>query len=147
MRDPRVPEILAWLRTLPLRDRLATMYAMSAVFPVIKNDWTCRIDAVVAELNPTPREHADITIEAGRISRALKIPAKTGRAAALSDNETQPIYYDDGEFIHACESAITDRGVRLVRTKCDRDVPGDQGLTVEGEPPAITCPECWAAIG
>ena len=74
MRDPRAPEILAWLRTLPLRDRLATMHAMSAVFPVIKNDrdWTRRIDAVVAELNPTQREHADIMIEAGRISRALK---------------------------------------------------------------------------
>jgi hypothetical protein len=153
MRDPRAPEILAWLRTLPLRDRLVTMYAMSAVFPVIKNDrdWTRRIDAVVAELNPTQREHADIMIEAGCISRALKIPAKTGRAGRMSNNQTgqstQPIYYDDGEFIHACKSTITDRGVRLVWTKCDRVVPDDQGFTVEGEPPAITCPECWAEIG
>jgi hypothetical protein len=65
----------------------------------------------------------------------------------MSDNETRPIYYDDGEFIHACESAITGQGVRLVWTKCDRVVPADQGFTVEGEPPAITCPECWAAIG
>jgi hypothetical protein len=65
---------MAWLRRLPPRDRLATMYAMSAAFPVIKNDrhWTHRIDAVVTELKPTPREHADIMIEAGRISRTLK---------------------------------------------------------------------------
>jgi hypothetical protein len=78
------------------------MYAMSAVFPVIKNDrdWTRRFDAVVAELNPTQREHADIMIEAGRISRALKHPAKTGRAGRMRNNQkgqsTQPIYYDDG---------------------------------------------------
>jgi hypothetical protein len=74
MHDPRTPEIMAWLRRLPPRDRLATMYAMSAAFPVIKNDrdWTHRIDAVVTELMPTPRQHADIMIEAGRISRALK---------------------------------------------------------------------------
>jgi hypothetical protein len=50
------------------------MYAMSAVYPAIKNDrsWKARIDAVVAELKPTPQEHADIMIEAGRISRNLK---------------------------------------------------------------------------
>jgi hypothetical protein len=74
MRDPRTPEIMAWLRRLAPHSRLATMYAMSAAFPVLKNDrdWTRRIDAVVAELNPTQREHADIMIEAGRISRALK---------------------------------------------------------------------------
>ena len=37
MRDPQTPEIMAWLRRLPPRDRLATMYAASAGFPVIKN--------------------------------------------------------------------------------------------------------------
>jgi hypothetical protein len=69
----------------------------------------------------------------------------------MSDGETrpttEPIYYDDGEVIHACESAIIDGGVRLVWTKCDMDVPDDQGFTVEGEAPAITCPECLAATG
>jgi hypothetical protein len=69
----------------------------------------------------------------------------------MSDNQTRqitdPIYYDDGHVIHACESATMDRGVRLVWTKCDMDVPDDQGFTVEGEGPAITCPECLAAIG
>jgi hypothetical protein len=67
----------------------------------------------------------------------------------MSDNETRPItepmYYDDGEFIRACDSAIMDRGVRLAWTKCDMDVPDDQGFTVKGEGPAITCPECRAA--
>ena len=74
MHDPRTPEITAWLRRLAPHYRLATMYAMSAAFPIIKNDrdWARRIDAVVAELNPTQREHADIMIEAGRISRILK---------------------------------------------------------------------------
>ena len=74
MQDPRTPEILAWLRRLAPRDRLATMYAMSAVYPAIKNDrsWKARIDAVVAELKPTPQEQADIMIEAGRISRNLE---------------------------------------------------------------------------
>jgi hypothetical protein len=69
----------------------------------------------------------------------------------MSDNETQqiaqPIYYDDGKVTHACESAIMDRGIRLVWTKCDMDVPHDQSFTVEGDAPAITCLECRAGIG
>jgi hypothetical protein len=69
----------------------------------------------------------------------------------MSDNGTrqitQPIYYDDGKVVHACDSAIMDRGVRLVRTKCDMDVPQDQSFTVESEAPAITCPECLAGVG
>jgi hypothetical protein len=67
----------------------------------------------------------------------------------MSDNQTQqitePIYYDDGELIHGCESAIMDRYVRLVWTKCVRHVPDDQKFTVDGEAPAITCPECLKA--
>jgi hypothetical protein len=69
----------------------------------------------------------------------------------MSDDQprqiTEPIYYDDGRVIHACESTIMDRGVRLVWTKCDMDVPQDQSFTVEGDAPAITCPECLAGIG
>jgi len=45
----------------------------------------------------------------------------------MSDNETQqiaqPIYYDDGKVIHACDSAIMNRGVRLVWTKCGSGSP------------------------
>ena len=69
----------------------------------------------------------------------------------MSDNETQqmaqPIYYDDGKVFHACDSAIMDRGVRLVWTKCDIDVPDDRSFMVEGDMPAMTCPECLAGIG
>jgi hypothetical protein len=69
----------------------------------------------------------------------------------MSDNQTRqitlPIYYDDGEVIHVCESAIMDRYVRLVWTQCVRHVPDDQSFTVDGEMPAITCPECRAAAG
>jgi hypothetical protein len=32
----------------------------------------------------------------------------------------------------------------MVWTKCWLAAPDDQGCTVEGEPPAITCPECRA---
>ena len=52
----------------------------------------------------------------------------------MSDNETQqiaqPIYYDDGEVIHACDSAS---GIPLVWTKCDMDMPDDQSFMIEGE--------------
>jgi hypothetical protein len=69
----------------------------------------------------------------------------------MSDNGrrqiTQPIYYDDGKVIHACESSEVLPGVRMVWTKCYLDVPDNRGFTVEGEAPAITCPECWAEIG
>jgi hypothetical protein len=33
-----------------------------------------------------------------------------------------------------------------VWTKCDMGVPDCQSFTVDGEAPAITCPECLAAI-
>ena len=70
----------------------------------------------------------------------------------MSNNQTrqstQPIYYyDDGRFIHACESSEVLPGVRMVWTKCYVDVRDDQSFTVEGEAPAITCPECPAATG
>jgi hypothetical protein len=60
---------------------------------------------------------------------------------------TQPIYYDDGKVIHACESSEVLPGVCMVWTKCYIDVPDKQGFTVEGEAPPITCPKCLAATG
>ena len=69
----------------------------------------------------------------------------------MSDKQTgriaQPIYYDDGKVIHACESSEVLPGVRMVWTKCYLDVPDNRGFTVEGEAPAITCPKCLAATG
>jgi hypothetical protein len=55
---------------------------------------------------------------------------------------TQPIYYDDGDLIHACERHHRPLR-RLVWTKCDMDVPDDQSFTVEGEAPAVTCRSAW----
>jgi hypothetical protein len=67
----------------------------------------------------------------------------------MSDKETrpiaEPIYYNDGEFIHACESALVNGGVRLVWTRCDMDVPENQGFT-QDKALAITCPECLKAV-
>ena len=74
MRDPRTPEILAWLEILPLTQRLATLHAMSFAFPLLKNDrqWIRRVETVLGELQPTAAQHADILFEAGRISLRLK---------------------------------------------------------------------------
>jgi hypothetical protein len=74
MRDPRTPEILAWLEILPLSQRLATLHAMSFAFPSLKNDrqWISRIETVLGELQPTAAQHADILFEAGNISLRLK---------------------------------------------------------------------------
>jgi hypothetical protein len=63
MRDPRTPEILAWLEAMrPLGERLAVMHAMTFAFPLLKNDrvWLARIDAVIGELRPTAERHAEI---------------------------------------------------------------------------------------
>ena len=67
-------EMLAWLRRLPPRDRLAMMYAIADVFPIINivHVWTAEMNAALAELKPTPQEHEDIIAEGSRISRRLK---------------------------------------------------------------------------
>lgn len=54
----------------------------------------------------------------------------------------QRIYYDDGAVIHSCEAAEVHPGIRLVWTHCERDVPANQGFTVKGEQPAVTCQKC-----
>jgi len=74
MLDPRTPEILAWRDAMPIAERLTVMHAMSFVFPLLKNDraWTATVSAVLVELKPTKRQHEDILIEAGRMSRRLK---------------------------------------------------------------------------
>jgi hypothetical protein len=74
MRDAPTPELMAWLRRLPPRDRLAMMYAIADVFPLFKNarEWTVGIDDLLAELKPTSQAHEDIMTEGSRISRTLK---------------------------------------------------------------------------
>lgn len=79
MRDAPTPELMAWLRRLPPRDRLAMTYAVTDVFPALKNarEWTVGIDDLLAELKPTPQEHEDITTEGRRISRTLERQLKS----------------------------------------------------------------------
>ena len=74
MRDPRTPEILAWLDAMPLRKRIETMHGMAFALPRLKNDreWMDRINKAVAELDPDPDEMTDIIVEAGRISGRLR---------------------------------------------------------------------------
>jgi hypothetical protein len=86
MRDPRTPEILAWLETLPLSQRLATLHAMSFAFPLLKNDrqWIRRIEIVLDELQPTAAQHADILFEAGSISLRLKRQLPTDEPAPVT---------------------------------------------------------------
>src|SRR6266446_2745211 len=83
MRDPRTPDILAWLEILPLSRRLATLHAMSFAFPLLKNDrqWIRRIETVLGELQPTAAQHADILFEAGNISLRLKRQLSTDEPA------------------------------------------------------------------
>jgi hypothetical protein len=74
MSDGRSHEMMAWLRRLPPRERLAMMYAIANVFPIIKivRAWAAEINAALTELKPTPQEHEDIIAEGSRISRTLK---------------------------------------------------------------------------
>jgi hypothetical protein len=124
------------------------MYAISAIFPAIQKlrSWRAQIDAVVAELKPTAQDHEDIMIEAGPDQSQSQANSPNSGAEAMSDDQTRqitdPIYYDDGDVIHACDSTIPQPGVRLVWTRCD--VPENQGFT-QCEGPAITYPECLKA--
>jgi hypothetical protein len=47
--------------------------------------------------------------------------------------------------IHACERGTVVPGVRLVWTKCDRDVPDNASFTFGGGAIEVTCPKCRKA--
>jgi hypothetical protein len=74
MTDPRSPEILTWLDTLPLTDRLATLHAMPIAFPQLRQseEWKARIAVAHAELRPSAEELGDILRDAGRRGERLK---------------------------------------------------------------------------
>jgi hypothetical protein len=74
MSDGRSHEMLAWLRRLPPPDRLAMMYAIAEVFPIIRivPAWTTETNAALAELTPTSEEHDEIMTRGSRIGRRLK---------------------------------------------------------------------------
>jgi hypothetical protein len=74
MHDPRTPEIMTWLESLPASERLATMHAMSIAFPMLQksSEWKQRMAVVRGALEPTAQELADILIRAAEISVRLK---------------------------------------------------------------------------
>jgi hypothetical protein len=74
MHDPRTPEILAWLETLSLRERLVTLHAMMIAFPRLQRDaeWKARIGAIRAELKPDAAQLGDILREAALQAERLQ---------------------------------------------------------------------------
>jgi hypothetical protein len=74
MPDPQSPEILAWLETLPLPERLTALHAMSIAFPQLQRnrEWKARIGRVRDELRPTSRELGHILKDAARRAERLK---------------------------------------------------------------------------
>jgi hypothetical protein len=58
----------------------------------------------------------------------------------------EPMFYDNGSVVHACEGDTVHPGVVLIWTKCSRDVPANQAFRAD-KAPAVTCPHCLAALG
>lgn len=55
---------------------------------------------------------------------------------------TKPLYYDDGEVVHACESCYMHAGPPVVMTQCGRHVPQGREFTLEYSAIEVTCAEC-----
>ena len=55
---------------------------------------------------------------------------------------SKQIYWNDGEHIHACDSSIVLPRIRLVWTRCLKDVPANAGYRVENGTEKITCGAC-----
>jgi hypothetical protein len=72
--DPTSPEILAWLDTLPLRERLVTLHAMMFAIPSLQRNhgWKARIAGGHDAFNPTAAQLADILTAARSRAQRLK---------------------------------------------------------------------------
>jgi hypothetical protein len=72
--DPTSPEILAWLDTLPLRERLVTLHTMMFAIPSLQRNhrWKARIAAAHAAINPNAAQLADIFTAARNRAKRLK---------------------------------------------------------------------------
>jgi len=72
--DPTPPEILAWLDTLPLREQLVTLHAMSIAIPALQRSHPlkARIAAAHAALDPTAAQLGDILTAARSQAERLK---------------------------------------------------------------------------
>jgi hypothetical protein len=62
MTDLTSPEIIAWLGTLPLRDQLVTLHAMTMAIPTLRrsNPLKMRMAAIRDQLRPTAEELSDV---------------------------------------------------------------------------------------
>ncbi len=56
----------------------------------------------------------------------------------------QFVWTDSKGVTHACEGADVHRGVRLLWTYCERDIPANAAHFVRGPEDAVTCPKCIA---
>ena len=74
MTDPTAPEILAWLGTLPLRDQLVSLHAMTIAIPTLhrSHPLKARIAAAHAALDPTAAQLGDILTAARSQAERLK---------------------------------------------------------------------------
>jgi hypothetical protein len=61
-----------------------------------------------------------------------------------TDEFIVPIYYDDGKLVHACESYSMHAGPPLVRTRCNKEVPLNEGFTLQNVTIEVTCTSCLA---
>ena len=70
--DLTAPEILAWLDTLPLRDQLVSLHAMTIAIPTLQRNYPLKqhVAALHATLDPTAAQLEDIlTAARGRAER------------------------------------------------------------------------------
>jgi hypothetical protein len=74
VKDPNAPEVLAWLGTLPLTDRLVTLHAVAIAIPALQHSrsWKARISAARDALGPNEVELGYILRAAERRSARLK---------------------------------------------------------------------------
>lgn len=58
--------------------------------------------------------------------------------------DDKPIFWrDKRQVVHACEGSDVHRGVRLIWTRCERDVPAHSAYKCDGE--EVTCLGCRLA--
>jgi hypothetical protein len=74
MTDLTPPEIIAWLGTLPLRDQLVTLHAMTMALPTLRRSYPLksRMTLIRDELRPTAEELSDILTAARSQVERLK---------------------------------------------------------------------------
>ena len=60
----------------------------------------------------------------------------------ISHIDNRPIFWTDSAGVtHRCEGAEVHRGIRLLWTKCERDVPANTAF-LPGDNDAVTCERC-----